>query len=31
MGLMLAVKQVIFGGIATVVVGISVAAMNKSG
>ena len=29
MGLMLAVKQIIFGGIATVLVGIIVAALNK--
>ena len=30
-GLMVAVKQIIFGGIATVLVGIAAAAMNKSG
>jgi hypothetical protein len=29
-GLMVAVKQIIFGGLATVVVGITVAAMNKA-
>ena len=29
-GLMVAVKQIIFGGIATMVVGLAVAAMNKS-
>lgn len=29
MGLMLAVKQIIFGGIATVLVGLTAAAMNK--